>query len=767
MLDEKKFVKHSDNLSLGALFKNALHYKKLFILTFVMIFGVVIIYVLFAPPIYKSDVLIQVEDKKSSALGSALQNISPALDSQSSPISGEIEIFKSRTVIGRAVQSLFLNTKISIGNRFPIIGNIIYRFLEKDSSGLAKSPFGWNGYAWGGEDLIFDSFNIPKSYQNKELMLIVKTNDSWDLLDDDDNLLAYGYVGTTSESKDGFWQINIKKIQANPGTKFILKQSSVQSSIDQITSRLTAKETGKQSGLFRVEFEDGNSNFAKRLLNSIANSYVDQNTERKAEEASKTLRFLENKLPELKDGMILAEKKFSEYRNREKTIDVPGEIKSLLEQAVNLETQRIQLEIKLSENLLRYQPAHPYIKSLKNQIKQVKSESLYLDSQISELPETQREYMSLARDAEISTRLYTSLLDTSQQLQVTKAGTVGNVTIIDSAIAPEYPSKPNRILLVSLGGFFAIFLGLLFTNIFSILKAVIRSPKSIESFGYNILGVIQESNLQKECTLDDKNHILIEKFPNSPDSESFRSLAFSLSIFNKTKSSKTFLVTSAIPSQGKSFICSNLSFSLSATNKRVLLIDFDVRRSTLLNYFNIKANVGVTDILERGVSVDDCIIKNYINNLDFLPAGRQLKNPSIYFNDVTIKKFFNSLQLEYDFIIIDSPPVLPVNDSLVLANYVDSLIFVVRQDKVSLNELTKSLSLLNVYNQKILGFVYNGYCELMDSYGIYNGSRYSYYGKYNYNSIPNKSPYKFKKLLIILYSNLKSKILNIVKIFNK
>lgn len=722
------------SFSVSEIFENILYYKKIFIAVVVIVFGITIVYALLATPIYKVDVLIQVEDKKGSALSNAL-DATQGIDSQGSSVSGQMEIYKSRNVIGRAVESLFLNTTVQVTNRIPFFYGLIYRLLNKNQDGLAIPPIDGLNIAWGGEDLIFDSFIIPHQYLRKPLTLKVGESGHWDLYDEFENRLATGKVGTNSVSSDGKWLVNIKLLKANPGTEFKLVQYSLLSRINQITPRLKTEESGKGSGLFRVYFEDPNPAFAQRLLNAVSQSYVDQNTERKEEEVEKTLKFLSRELPELSKKMDQAEGAFSDFRNQENTIDVPGEIQALMTRSSEIETQRLELEMKRSEMAQRYQPAHPYFKALNNQIAQLKAENASLEREISALPETQRKYVKYAKDAEISSKLYVNLLDMSQQLQITKAGTVGNVYIIDKAIIPEGPDKPNKMLIVAGGGLGAILLGGLVANLLGFILATLRDPKKLEeTTGIRTFAVLPLSQEQREFDDNDFStpHLLAKEKPNSMLVEGLRSLriAIQFGLMNKTNR-KVILLTSAVPGQGKSFISANLAYTLCSNGKKVLLIDADIRKSGLRHYFDIHHKIGLTDYLEERATKEDAIVLNAINNLDIIPSGKSIKNPGDVFFGNQLNELVKWGSENYDYVIIDSPPVLPVNDAVMLSRFSDLVLFVVRQNLTSMSETNQSLENFDKIGAKPDGFVFNGYTPSLLTYGsAYGYGSYGRYGRY-------------------------------------
>lgn len=712
---------------------NVIYYRKIFFIVASAIFALGLVYAIFATPIYKTDVLIQVEDKKSSALSGALQDVSKAFEVQNSPVVGQIEIFKSRSVIGRAVESLFLHTDVTVNNHIPLISNLVYRLISKTPEGLAIPPISWLDFSWGGEDLIFGTYNIPAKYLTKPLFLIVGEQGTWNLYNKDDELLATGKVGVETLSENGQWQINIKTLRANPGTEFKLVRYSLQSRIEQINGGLNAVEAGRQSGLFRATYAHPNPAFAQRLLNAVAQSYVDQNTERQAEEAEKSLKFLSKKLPELAEKMNEAETAFSNFRNRESTIDVPGEIKAILEQSVTIEKERMLAEIKRSEMAQRYEPLHPFMKAINSQLVQLKAENSALEKQINALPQTQQAYLSYARDAEISAKLYESLLDTSQQLQVTKAGTVGNVAVIDYAVIPESPDQPNKKFIVSLGGVLGVLLGAIFVNIIGFMFGKAQDPKKLEeATGLKMMAIVPFSSEQAEVSKAKETHepfLLSEVKPNVTTIEALRSLrvAVQFALHNKPRQ-KVVLITSAIPGQGKSFISANLAHLFAASGKKTLVIDADIRRSTLRRYYPISNAMGLSEVLQEKATLEEVLIRDIKSNLDIIPAGGSTSQPGELLMSERIKEILEWSAQEYELVLIDSSPILAAEDSAILSRLSDLTFLVCRYDDVTTHEVKQSIESYGKSGANVDALVFNSFVKPTIFYGAY---RYGYY-RYGY-----------------------------------
>ena len=753
--NEKSFagaqIQEEGGISLVDIIENVLFFRWYFLVTFAVILCFGILYALFASPIYISDALIQVEEKKGSSLG-ALSQVAKVLDVQQSPVLGEIEILRSRTVIGAAVEAEKANITIAVNNRLPIIVGCLSLILSKEPDGLTKPLWGGNSIAWGGEELKFQRLVVPQSQYGQDLFLTIGPDRTWTLTDDEDKTLLTGQ-GTEmlTESADGQITLSLATLKARTGTVFKLRVYSTLSRIQSVLERMTAAETKRQSGIIKVTFEGTNPGQTAQMLTAITRAYINQNVSRRSEEAEKSLEFLNKELPRLKADLEISEQNLNTFRNEKKTLDVPGEIRELLTQTTNIEKSRQELELKRKQFQVQYQPDYPLLKAINSQLKEVQTQSIALEKTISNLPQTQQDYIRKARDVEVNNQLYVALLNNAQQLQIAKAGTVGNVAVVDPAVPPEKPSRPNKPLTVAIAALLGLALGFVVCQLLAFVTGVVRDPKKLEqSIGQPTLGVVplsleQVNAMEREDSGELSDYMLAAAEPTSTVVEALRSLRTSI-LFSlaEKKQAKVLLLTSAVPSQGKSFLSANLAYLLAVTGKRVLLIEADVRRSSIKRYIDFDPkNPGLSSVLNENIDIASVILKDVYPNLDFLPAGPRVKNPGDMLSTDRLSILIASLRNQYDFIFIDSPPLLPVNDARALAKVSDITLFAVRQEMVSLTEVREALEIFGKSGNYIDGVIFNGFIPSRIRYG-YNygygyggifgyfkyGRRYKNYGKY-------------------------------------
>ena len=730
----------SGGISLIDIIENVYFFRWFFFATFAIITSGAILYALFASPIYTADALIQVEEKKGASLG-ALKDLGTALGSAgSSPVLGEIEIIRSRTVIGEAIDALKANISVSVDNRLPLVGDWFARILTKGPDGLVIPLWSGSSLAWGGESLKIGRLLVPPTMYGEPLWLKIGPDQEWSLSGSGNKPLLLGKgLKQPATSADQQYSLELDQINARPGTIFKLVVYSVQSNISNVLQYVTATETKRQSNIIRVTYENTSPKSAAAILAAITDAYVGQNISRRSEESQKSLEFLNKELPRLKSELEADEQSLSQYRKNNKSVDIPGEIKELLTQTTNIEKAKLELELKRKEYQSRYQPDHPLLKGVNFQLSQLQTRTGQMDQEISKLPQVQQDYIRKERDVVVNSQLYVSLLNNAQQLQIAKAGTIGNVYVVDPPVVPEEPSRPQKPLVVAIGALLGLVLGFIVCQVLAFVSGIVRDPKKLEQdTGLNtfaILPVAQEQVEAMEASGDEAVFMLAKEKPTSMPVEALRSLRTStLFALSEKPRSKVILITSAVPSQGKSFISANLAYLLASTNKRVLLIEADVRKASLRRYIAFdKTALGLTSILQDRQNPDTVILKNVYDNLDFLAAGHSVKNPGDMLSSDAMIDLINQMATMYDYVVIDSPPLLPVNDARSLARAADVTLFIARQEMTSVAEVRDAMEIFEKGGSAIDGLVFNGFIPSQIRYGYnygYGYKGYSFYGRY-------------------------------------
>lgn len=693
-----------EGISLGEIIAAVMDYKWLVAAVTLGAVLLGLMYILLVKPIYRADGLLQVEEK-SSGVGS-LKALQPLLGDDTT-VSAELEILSSRMVLGRVIDRLKLDV-IAVPKTFPIIGGAIAR---RYSGSEPNSPWlGLSHYAWGGETIQVDSLEVPKDYLDEQLILETGEEGSFTAVDRENEPIFKGKVGVRA-TENGF-SIFVAQIIARPGTRFRLIKRSTESTIEALRKDYVIKERGKKSGILELSLQGQNRAEIGSILDEIQNTYVRQNVERRSAEAEKTLKFLDTQLPALKMQVDTAEAAYNNYRQSRGSLDLSLETQGVLKSVVDIEDAALKLKQEREELRQRFTGEHPTIQAVDNKLARLNERRKQFESEVAKLPDTQQTVLRLARDVEVSTKLYTELLNTAQQLKVTKAGTVGDVRVIDSAAVSRLPigAKPIAILAVSLLLGLVASMGLIW--LLRTLRVVVEDPETIEAkLGLPVYASVPHS--QAEIILDKKakaghvGELLAISHPEDDAIESLRSLRTTLHFALLDASQNSLLITGPSPGLGKSFISKNLGAVLAQTGKRVVIIDADLRRGHINKEFGLSRDNGVSEFVSGQLSLEEVLKPTAIPNLWVITTGQIPPNPSELLMHSRFELMLKELSEQFDNLIVDAPPILAVSDAAIIGRLVGATLMVVRAGKHPIRELEQAVKRLNHSGVQVKGFVFN------------------------------------------------------------
>jgi len=702
-----------------------------------------LLYATVATPVYSADVLLQVETKQTGGLA-ALEDVSGVLAAGGSNVTGELEIIKSRTVVESVAQTLGLAQSIT-PQYFPVFGQWLANQHEA-ALGLAQPFMGLNEYAWGGEQLKLAQFNVPSEFTDQPFVTVKGEGNTFSLYSPYEELLGQGTVGQPLTFKIGYGSgsITISQFEANTGMQAIVVRRHPLSLHNSLVSPLSAGEVGRNSSMIRVSYESPNPAFAVQFLNELANAYLRQNVERKGQEAEQQLVFLDEQLPSIKEQLRKAEEALNNFVQSKGTIDPTLDTQRILTQDVALETKKVELNLERQRLLQRFQPGHPLIQAVDDQLGQLRNVRGGVADQTQALPEVQREYLRLRRDVEVNQALYTSLLNGAQQLKVAKAGTVGNVAIVDYAQQPKRPFKPKKGQVLALAILAGIFLGVMTAQALAMLRSAVRDPSKLEqATGLSVYSIVPLSPQQTAAEKGlrrrtDKVGLLAVSAPNDPSIEALRSFRTGLQFATIDSPNKRVLITGPVPEIGKSFVSANFAAIMAQAGKRVLLIDGDMRKGTLSRYFiqeergDVK-HPGLSDVVAGTVAFDKALIKTELEGLHVLVSGSVPPNPSELLLHPNFIALLEKADVEYDYVIIDSPPVLLVSDASVMGQHCSATFIVARYGANNVRQVSDSQKRLAQAGVRVNGLIFNGF--IANRSGYYYGYGYGYgyknaYGTY-------------------------------------
>ena len=685
-----------------------------------------VFYALVATPIYQADAVLQIEEKSGGMPG--LGDLSDMLTTDTLAAT-EIEIIKSRNIIGKAVDNLNLTLKAS-PDYLPIIGKAIAR--RHSGAGVAESSFGMGGYAWGGERIQLQRLVLPSYLREDGVVLIAGEDQQYTLTAIDGEVLLTGKVGEVV-SANGV-EVFVSELVARVDTKFNLNQSSRVKAIDDLQKDISISERGKKTGILRISLDGDNPELIVRIVDTVSGLYLRQNVERMSEEAESGLKFLQEQLPLIKDEMEAAEIELNSYRTSKSSVDLTLEAQSLLNKVVTIETQLAGLEVKRSDLSKKYTEAHPIMMTLSNQEAKLKEQLEQINTKAHGLPKTQQEILRLSRDVEVATTIYTQLLNKVQELKVAKAGTVGNVRIIDTALTAEKPIKPKKAMIVLLSLVLGLFLGIAVAFVRRAMNKGVEDPDAIEkNIGIpvyaNVPLSIKQSLLDKDVAAGKAKHtILCEHDPKDQAIEGLRSLRTKLHFALLEAKNNIVMITGPAPGVGKSFVSTNFAHVVAQANQKVLLIDADLRKGHINKEYDMTRGPGLSELIIGEIDKATAVRSSGFENVDVLTTGDLPPNPSELLMHENFEKHLGEFSKDYDLVLIDTPPLLAVTDAAVVGRLCGTTFVLLRYGVHSMAEIQAVTKRLRQNSIEPRGFVFNA-LQPRKGYGKYG---YGKYGNYNY-----------------------------------
>jgi len=359
------------------------------------------------------------------------------------------------------------------------------------------------------------------------------------------------------------------------------------------------------------------------------------------------------------------------------------------------------------------------------------------DRKMNMLPTSSIDLARLQREQSSNEKLYLLVEERYQEAVINEQSVPGNVLIIDEGLVPKNPFKPNRVLIIIVGFIVGLTMGVGFSVVRNFLDNTVKTPEDLQKRGINVLAWIpQIEGVEENKDLE----FIIAKKPDASASEAYRALRTRIKfskLDKKGQGLKTILITSAALQEGKSTTSVNIAGSMAQANFKTLLLDADLRKPRIHSIFHQKRFPGFTDYFFGQATFEDIVRKSDINNLDFITAGTIPPNPSEILGSEQMETFLAKLKSKYDYIIVDSPPVVAVTDSEILSSIVDGTILVVSANNTEMELMDKAISLIDQEHNSFIGVILNNF-----SYRSGYGSYYKYY--YYYSSKETKRNNKVK-----------------------
>lgn len=724
-------VKPEDTIDLKSLVLSLIAQWKLILVCILLSLVFAILYLRVTPKIYAVDAMVQVEDKSSASsalLGKELSGIMGGAGVGGSQVAdGEAEILKSRLVLGKTIQQLNLDVVVT-----PESNSIFKKLVSPISFETLYSASGLQVND-STHSFIVKKFKLPQAYLDQRLLLTFAQG-GYTITDSDKDHVVFTGQLNKLEAKNApngsVFEVQIDSNNNNLNTSYYISKDAINTATNRFLGNYSVQEKGKQTNIIGLTYQGTDKALITEALNLVLINYKQQNIESSSAQKAQTLSFLNKQLPELKQDLDVAEKVFNRFREKNNTVDVNQEAQLFLKQSIDLEMQNIVLKEKQAELAAKYTAQHPMLLQVNAQIAAITGKIAELNASLKRLPETQRQYLQLYREVEVKNQLYTNLLNTYQTLSVAKAGEIGNVRIIDTAIEPVKSIKPRSLIILVLSILIGGVLGVVFALLRSLMHSGIKDTAEIEAeFDIPVYATIPRSTQQvlKDKLLKRRKHVPLLALKDSDDIavESLRSLRTAIHFALAKTANKVIMITGASPAVGKSFISSNLAVILAQSGSRILLIDGDMRRGYLHKYFSHANEEGLSEVLTQKATIQQVVKTTELDNLHFIGRGKNPSQPSELLNTGLFEKMLETLKNEYDHIIIDTPPVLAVTDATIVSQFSDVNLLIVRFAKTDKKELELTLNRFLNSNSQIHGVVLND---------IYQSGGYGYNYTYDYKA---------------------------------
>ena len=458
---------------------------------------------------------------------------------------------------------------------------------------------------------------------------------------------------------------------------------------------------------------------------------------------------LKKEIERIKQNLVDESLKIIDEENIESLIDPFSQIRKFLEESISLEVQLQAIAAKE--------------KNLKLLLEKY-------NNMLDNLPDKEMKLVRLLRDKEVNNKLYMTLLEEREKARIKEASEIGNIRVLELARIPHSPIRPRKLLNILVGIFSGLFLGIFMIFVLEYFNDNIKTQEDVEKeLGLPVIAVIPKlkSDFDRLFNFSRNGKLLSNDPQDSILFDAYNLLSFALD--QKNQKSSTIMVTSSIPSEGKSTIASMLALTSAQRGKRTLLIDADFRRPTLHSRFGVPREPGLTNLVDEFIQIankkevqgnyefnenlnslnqaashiqliNDQMIKTALlerlittseKNLFFLPSGFIPANPVRMWSSTIWNKIFPQLINIADIIIVDSPPIIGVAETTMMPMYVDRILFCIEAGGIDRNSLKRSFKIfkdiIENAEQKIIGVVLNK-ADLVSLYGGYK-YYYRYYSK--------------------------------------
>lgn len=730
--------------------------RRTFLVAFLAVFIGVVLNTLLMKPVYEATATLYVKEdtNRSGKLGEL------ALQSGGNPIEAEIEIVKSRTIAEKVVRHLHLDWSVT----------------SKSNATVCKL-------------LEFSPADPKNSYQ-----LHLNDNANYTLTDDKGGHLAKGVIGQllqtpsvsmlVGEFKGKPGDVCTLTVRPFNGAVSALRAATKVSQLGSATNiiRIAHHDTNPlrarevvnalvqayldQTVAFKSEEASRTVGFVEEQLKNVRSELDSSESDLQGYKSSSGVVKLDSEAEELikkvsevekERAAVSLQKRQVEFAlaalkeaARKKAIYSPA---SMMDPMVSSMASKLtELEMQKRSLLAENTEQHPQVKALQGQIDELqnkiratfettlknlsKQESdiskrlADYEASLRKLPAAERELARFTRVTKVNANIFTFLLQKQEEARIAQAATISNIKIVDPAITPENPVKPNKRKNILLGLLVGLMLGVGLAFFHDYMDDTIKDDEDARKIlNWPLLAIIPHiQTAGTDGSHTDANLVSYQQ-PKSVAAEAFRSLRTGLHFAAVRQQQKVIMVTSTFPGEGKTTISANFAETLAQNGSKVLLIGGDLRRPTLHKIFNFPNVPGLTELIAGDCELNKIVHRTSISKLDVLSAGTSPPNPAELLGSERMLKLLSFLQNGYDYIIIDAPPVLAVSDTSIMVALCDAMVVVIETGRVPQKAIRRVQEILAGVGAPIVGMVINDKTGKAERYGSY-GSYYGYGSAY-------------------------------------
>jgi succinoglycan biosynthesis transport protein ExoP len=502
-----------------------------------------------------------------------------------------------------------------------------------------------------------------------------------------------------------------------------------------------AIEPVRQTQLVKIKFESYDRQLTAAVANAMAKAYINSQMEARVALTQNAADWLTNRLGTLKTNVEISEKKLQDYREANNLVgsntnsDKSGVSSLSAEQLTAINQRVVAGQFKLAEISRRYGAKHPSLIQAEMELNEAQRALIEAKEISIELSRKEFRFKELEREVQTNRNLYDTFFTRIKQANDSLELDTANARVIDPAVVPSLPFKPRKSLLVALALVMSLVFGAVLAFFLDYLDSTFKGAEDIEDkLGLSMLGMVP---LVKKKKKDDSPIYFLDSNQNGY-AEAMRTVRTSVVLSGIDKPHKVIMLTSSVPSEGKSTSAINLAVALGQMEK-VLLIDGDMRKPTIAKVLNLPPNSpGLSNVVAATSTLDDCILHMEDANIDVLTAGLVPPNPLELLSSQKFAELIRSLSEKYDRIIIDSPPTLLVSDSLIMSKVSHAVLYVIRSDTTAYNTARTGVNRLLAAKAPVIGVILNkvNMKKAARYYGTYSG--YYAYGDYVYGHAKNK-----------------------------